>query len=242
MFMKKFRKSIGLFAAAFALCLTFAVGAKVNAADVHAEVGSVVDKKDEMSLMNVSSYGLSYVYTDGRTAGFDIAYDYDGQYTRIGVFDVNGRLVGQEDALSYALISGLQPNKLYYYRAQTVSGKGGVATSAWTNPRAFTTILDKKVKVKGVENKKAFTVKVPKVAGIKNYTISMSTKRDKGFKKVKTVKPGKKIKITKMKKKSFKFGKTYYIKITPKTKTNMNCEGNRPSTYYIYFYKTFRFR
>ena len=50
----------------------------------------------------------------------------------------------------------------------------------------------------------------------------MSTKRDKGFKKVKTVKPGKKIKITKMKKKSFKFGKTYYIKITPKTKIVKN--------------------
>ena len=237
--MKKLRKLLGLFAAAFAMCMVFALGAKVNAADV--EIG-VIKEDNNVNLMSVSNVAIDYVYSDGRSAGFTIGYNGNYQYTRVGIFDINGNLVAQSDNLSYALITGLQPNKLYYYRAQSVSGRGGVATSAWSEPKAFTTILDKKVKVKGVKGEKAFTVKIPKIAGIKNYTVSMSTKRDKGFKKVKTVKPGKKVTITKMKKKSFKFGKTYYIKITPKTNTNLTCGGNRPSTYYVYFYKTYRLK
>ena len=236
--MKNLRKSLGLFAAAFALCMVFALGAKVNAADV--EIGVIKEDDNNVNLMSVSNVTIHYVYSDGRSAGFDI--EYNGNCTRVGIFDTNGNLVAQSDNPHYVLITGLQPNKLYYYRAQSVSERGGVATSAWSEPKAFTTILDKKVKVKGVKGKKAFTVKLPKIAGIKNYTVSMSTKRDKGFKKVKTVKPGKKVTITKMKKKSFKFGKTYYIKIAPKTNTNLTCEGNRPSTYYVYFYKTYRLK
>ena len=38
--MKNLRKSLGLFAAAFALCMVFALGAKVNAADVEMQIGN----------------------------------------------------------------------------------------------------------------------------------------------------------------------------------------------------------
>ena len=62
---------------------------------------------------------------------------------------------------------------------------------------------------------------------------------DKGFKKVKTLKPGKKLTMTKFKKKAFKTGKTYYIRIQVKTKKNITC-GNYYQGY-VYFYRTLRF-
>ena len=57
--------------------------------------------------------------------------------------------------------------------------------------------------------------------------------------KVKNLKPGKKLKMTKFKKKAFKIGKTYYLRIQVNTKKNITC-GN----YYqgsVYFYRTLRF-
>ena len=171
-------------------------------------------------------------------ASFSIAYQY-GTWTRIGVFDENDRLVAYDDALSYATVTGLQKNKVYYYRAQTVSDEYGTPTSQWSDAKAFSTIDSKKIKFKGVKNQKACTIKVPKVNGVKNYTLYMSTKYDKGFKKVKNIKPGKKIKLTKFKKKSFKIGKRYYIRLQVNTKKDVTC-GN----YYqgsVYFYRTLKF-
>ena len=115
----------------------------------------------------------------------------------------------------------------------------GTPTSGWSEPKAFVTATDNKFKFKGIKNKKACSIKVPKIAGVKNYTVSMSTKRDKGFKKVKTLKPGKKLTMTKFKKKAFKTGKTYYIRIQVKTKKNITC-GNYYQGY-VYFYRTLRF-
>lgn len=236
--MKKFRKSIGLFAAAFALCLTFAVGAKVNAADVQMQIGDA-DAENKVQTMAVPNFAVSYISSDKTSASFSIAYNYNGQVTRIGVFDANDRLVAYDDAFSYATVTGLRKNQVYYYRAQTLSDLNGTPTSGWSEPKAFVTATDNKFKFKGIKNKKACSIKVPKIAGVKNYTVSMSTKGDKGFKKVKTLKPGKKLTMTKFKKKAFKTGKTYYIRIQVKTKKNITC-GNYYQGY-VYFYRTLRF-
>lgn len=45
---------------------------------------------------------------------------------------------------------------------------------------------------------------MPKVKGVKKFTLYMSTKSDKGYKKVKKVKPGKTVVISKFKNKAFK--------------------------------------
>lgn len=236
--MKNLRKSLELFAAAFALCMVFALGAKVNAADVEMQIGNADAGKGQVQTMAIPDFAISYISSDKSQASFSIAYQY-GTWTRIGVFDENDRLVAYDDALSYATVTGLQKNKVYYYRAQTVSDEYGTPTSQWSDAKAFSTIDSKKIKFKGVKNQKACTIKVPKVNGVKNYTLYMSTKYDKGFKKVKNIKPGKKIKLTKFKKKSFKIGKRYYIRLQVNTKKGVTC-GN----YYqgsVYFYRTLKF-
>lgn len=236
--MKKFRKSIGLFAAAFALCLTFAVGAKVNAADVQMQIGDA-DAGNKVQTMAFPEFGLDYLSSDYTSASVAVAYEYGDDWNRIGLFDVNGNLIATDDTKSYASFSGLAKNRVYYYRLQKISRLNGTPTSGWSEAKAFTTTDSDKIKMKAIKNKKAFTIKVPKIAGVKNYTILMSKKYDKGFKKVKTVKPGKKIKLTKFKKKAFKLNTRYYIRIQVKTKNNTLCDNFYRGS--AYFYKTFRF-
>lgn len=236
--MKKIKRNLGIFFVAFALCMAFAVTTKVEAAEVTTKIGVVNNQKNMATLMGIPDFAVSYISSDKSTAGVSIAYAYDGQWTRIGIFDSKDRLIATKDALSYATISGLQKNKVYYYRAQTISGNGGVATSGWSSPKAFSTLMDTKVKLQAVKGKRACTLKLPKLTGLKNYTVYISKKSDTGFKKVKTVKPGKKIKITKYKKKSFKLGQTYYFKITQKTSKNITCANYFKG--YVYFYRTFQ--
>ena len=234
--MKSIRRSLGLFAAAFALCLIVALGVKAEAANVEMKMDSA--DGGQAKTMALVDFAVDYISSDKTSASFDIVNSDSSQYTRIGVFDANDQLVAYDDAFFYATVNGLQKNQVYYYRAQTLSGYNGVPTSDWSAPKSFTTIDSNKIKFKGIKGQRACTVKVPKVNGVKNYTISMSTKSDGGFKKIKTIKPGKKIKITKMKKKSFKLGKTYYIRIQVNTKKNIAC-GNYYQGY-VYFYRTFR--
>lgn len=234
--MKKLRKSLGLFAAAFAMCMVFALGAKVNAADVEMQIGSA---DGQVQTMNLPDFGVSYISEDKSTAGISVNYQYGDGWNRVGLFDANDRLIAVDDTTSYARFTGLSKNTVYYYRVQKASGLNGTATSAWSEPKAFTTAMNNKFKFKGVKNQKACTIKVPKINGVKNYTIYMSKKSTGGFKKVKNLKPGKKLKMTKFKKKAFKIGKTYYLRIQVNTKKNITC-GN----YYqgsVYFYRTLRF-
>lgn len=234
--MKKIRKSLGLFIVAFALCMVFGISAKVNAADVEMKIGNA--GSDEVQMMNIPDFAVNYISSDKSTASFSIQYSYDGQITRIGVFDINGNLVVYDDAYSYATVNGLRKNQVYYYRAMTVT-KYGVPTSGWSEAKSFTTAESGKFKFKGVEGQKACTIKVPKIKGVKNYTLYLSKKRDSGFKKVKTIKPGKKVKLTKFKKKSFKLGNTYYLRVLVKTKDNITCGNYYYSS--VYFYRTLRF-
>lgn len=235
--MKKIRKSLGLFIVAFALCMVFGISAKVNAADVEMKIGNA--GSDEVQMMNVPDFTVSYISSDKSSASFSIQYSYSGQVTRIGVFDINGNLVAYDDAYSYATVTGLRKNQVYYYRAQTMTTLNGVPTSGWSEAKAFTTAESGKFKFKGVKGQKACTIKVPKIKGVKNYTLYLSKKSDAGFKKVKTIKPGKKIKLTKFKKKAFKLGSTYYLRVMVNTKNNITC-GNYYQGY-IYFYRTLKF-
>lgn len=238
--MKNLRKSLGLFAAAFALCMVFALGAKVNAADVEMQIGNADAEKGEVQTMSsLPNFNIAYISSDKTRASVAVDYKDGDDWNRVGLFDENDRLIAVDDTTSYASFSGLSKNKVYYYRVQKVSELNGTAISPWSDAKSFTTLDSKKIKFKGVKNQKACTIKVPKVNGVKNYTLYMSTKYDKGFKKVKNIKPGKKIKLTKFKKKSFKIGKRYYIRLQVNTKKSVTC-GN----YYegsVYFYRTIRF-
>lgn len=60
-----------------------------------------------------------------------------------------------------------------------------------------------------------FKIKTPKIAGIKNYKIYMSLKKNGGWKKIKTVIAGKAVTVSKFKGKALKKKQNYYYKIIP---------------------------
>lgn len=230
------KKIMKVFMTVFAFSLVFAAGVKVDAAEVEMNVETGKDR-NVVKMMGAPEFAIHYINPAKTSASFAIDYSHGMGWTRIGIFDVKGRLVTYDDALSYATVTGLKPNQLYYYRAQSINSSG-VSTSGWSSAKAFVTLKDKKLKLKAVKNKRAFTVQVPKLAGIKNYTVYVSRNRDKGYKKVATIKPGKKVTISKFKKKPLGFGKQYYVKITLKTKKNVTCGNNFIG--YVYFYRTYR--
>lgn len=237
--MKTMKKSFGILVAVFAFCLAFAVTAKVDAAEVASKIGNVAEEAAVAETMDVptSNFAVTYISSDKTYAGISVAYV--GGYTEVGIFDVYGNLVATDVCASYATFSTLTPNSIYIYRARNVdydSTAGGyVPLSDWSAPKAFSTV---KYSLKTVKGKKAFNVKAPKIAGVKNYKLYMSKKSDSGFKKIKVLKPGKKYKITKFKKSDFKFYKNYYIKIVPQLSSGIACEDLSLARFYIY--KTYR--
>ena len=109
----------------------------------------------------------------------------------------------------------LKKNQLYYYRVRATAydytQKKYVPVSDWSYGYGINTAICK-VKLSG----KKIKIKVPKVKGVKKFTLYMSTKSDKGYKKVKKVKPGKTVVISKFKNKAFKNGKYYYYNVVSK--------------------------
>ncbi len=94
----------------------------------------------------------------------------------------------------------------------TINNK--VLYGAWSDYKIFG--QQPKVNIKKAGKGVKLTWK--KVKGAKNYTVYMSTKRNSGFKKVKTLKKNS-LKITKFKKKKIKRNKTYYVYVVATTKS-----------------------
>ena len=97
-------------------------------------------------------------------------------------------------------IYSVNKNRLYSYQFRAVQydysqGKY-VPYSGWFKSSLFTTA---QYKISKVGNSRKVKIKTPKVAGIKNYKIYMSLKKNKGWKKVKKVKAGKAVVISKFK-------------------------------------------
>ena len=139
----------------------------------------------------------------------------DSDYVEVQIRDHKGKVVKTRYDISYSSFN-LSKNKLYSFRFRRVyysySDRKYIAISNWSNSPSFTTA---KYKVRQVGKSRKVKIKTPKVAGIKNYKIYMSTKENSGWKKIKTLKPGKAITISRFKGKSFKYYKNYYYKIVP---------------------------
>lgn len=238
--MKRMKKSFGILVAVFAFCMAFAVAAKVDAAETASKIDNVAEEAIMAQTMDVpaGNFNIAYLSRDKTSVGIQVVSS-GSVYTEIGLFDVYGNLVANDVCINYASISGLSANRIYIYRARNVaydSSTGGyVALSGWSGPKAFSTV---KYNLKTVKGKKAFTVKAPKVAGVKNYKVYISKKTDSGFKKVKTIKAKKKVKITKFKKKSFKLYQNYYIKVVPQLSSGISCTDLSLSRFHIY--RTYR--
>ena len=116
-------------------------------------------------------------------------------------------------------------NKEITYQVAYLSVNGTTIYGKLSKARAFTTLTNIKLKYKYNyrTGKKNYTVVMPKAKnakGIKNFTVYISKDRSKGYKKVKTAKPGKNVKISKFKGKAIKTRQIYYIKIVP----NLKCK------------------
>lgn len=232
--MKKFRKSIGLFAAAFALCLTFAVGVKVDAAQKEIEGGVLIDEgnfsvEPAVSGMTTANFAISSASLYSKEISVAVACPEDADYVEVELCDRNGnRVASDPEASIYAFIDNVKNNTVYLYRARAYTrdydyktGQYVTTYGNWSGFRAFVKIKCKG-KSRSIGGRKQVYFKVPKIKGVKKYTITMSKKKDKGFKKIMNIKPGKKVTVTKFKKKNLQRFKSYYFRIIPK----LNCKIN----------------
>lgn len=108
-------------------------------------------------------------------------------------------------------------NQLYYYRIKAYSclkvEDGDVPVSNWIYGGGINTGICS-VKLSG----KKIKIKTPKIKGVKKLTLYMSTNIRKGYKKVKTVKPGSTVTLAKFNKKAFKEYEDYFYYIVSSKK------------------------
>ena len=152
---------------------------------------------------------------------------------KVVLYNYKGKKVSTQNALSASYGTVIRyvrfkiaKNQTYTVKVRTyLSVNGTTIYGKLSKARAFTTLTNIKLKYKYNyrTGKKNYTVVMPKAKnakGIKNFTVYISKDRSKGYKKVKTAKPGKNVKISKFKGKAIKTNQIYYIKIVP----NLKCK------------------
>lgn len=227
------KKITRIFALALAFVMAFALQTPVNAAE-KASVQAVNQAQTQVDTQYARSITARITYLSYNGVG--ISFDNpESEYVEVQLRDRNGKVLKTNRNITYSSFS-LSKNKLYSFRFRRVeysyTSKTYVPYTNWSNSMSFST---DKHKVSQVGKSRKFRIKTPKVAGIKNYKIYMSTKKNGGWKKVKTVKAGKSVVISKFKGKSLKYHKYYYYKIVPN-------KGKTTWSSYVYLYKYITFR
>lgn len=141
---------------------------------------------------------------------------------RMRVLDSKGSVVEvseQNGGITY--FSYLKKNRLYYYQIRETR------TAAYPWEEDFTGEWTKKVpfviaqyQLSQVGTGRKVRIKMPKISGVKSYKVYMSYKKDRAWKKLKTVKAGKSIVVSKFKGKALARNKKYYYKIMPSKGVN----------------------
>lgn len=151
----------------------------------------------------------------------NISDDYRADYD-MRVLNNKGNVVEvseQNGGITY--FSYLKKNRLYYYQIRETR------TSAYPWEEDFTGEWTKKVpfviaryQLSQVGTRRKVRIKMPKISGVKSYKVYMSYKKDRAWKKLKTVKAGKSIVVSKFKGKALARNKKYYYKIMPSKGVN----------------------
>lgn len=151
----------------------------------------------------------------------NISDDYRADYD-MRVLNNKGNVVEvseQNGGITY--FSYLKKNRLYYYQIRETR------TSAYPWEEDFTGEWTKKVpfviaryQLRQVGTGRKVRIKMPKISGVKSYKVYMSYKKDRAWKKLKTVKAGKSIVVSKFKGKALARNKKYYYKIMPSKGVN----------------------
>ena len=151
----------------------------------------------------------------------NISDDYRTDYD-MRVLDSKGNVVEvseQNGGITY--FSYLKKNRLYYYQIRETR------TAAYPWEEDFTGEWTKKVpfviaqyQLSQVGTGRKVRIKMPKISGVKSYKVYMSYKKDRAWKKLKTVKAGKSIVVSKFRGKALARNKKYYYKIVPSKGVN----------------------
>lgn len=191
---------------------------------------SVLSVCEVSAQVKFPSSGFVMDSISGSTVNFNAYYSKYGRYAdaaQIGLFDRNGKMLKYKVCSSFTSINGLKKNKLYYYKGRGVDydSRSGyyVPVTGWSSRKAFCTAQYKNGLVSKTSRNVYF--KFPKVSGVKGYKLYISTSKTSGYKKVATVKPGKKVVIKKFKGKQFQYYKNYYFYVTPILSSGVKCDS-----------------
>ena len=218
------KKITRIFALALALVMAFALQAPVNAAEKAAV--PVMDREMEATTMmtDVINQNFAPYYKSNKEITYQVAVPSDVTGVQVILYNYKGKKVSTQNALSASYGTVIRyvrfkiaKNQTYTVKVRTyLSVNGTTIYGKLSKARAFTTLTNIKLKYKYNyrTGKKNYT------KGIKNFTVYISKDRSKGYKKVKTAKPGKNVKISKFKGKAIKTRQIYYIKIVP----NLKCK------------------
>ena len=183
------------------------------------------------------NFALTYLSSNNNSVGISLVNP-SRHYVDTQIL-LNGAVIAEAtNNISYASISvPLQANMVYEYRIRMhekiySSGQSVEQFGDWTATRTFSTLSTKGFKQKG--RSKAVKMTVPKVLGSSKVVVTMSTKKDSGYKKIATCKKKKKITLSKFKKKTFKKRKTYYYRLQVYAANGAPCDNY--SEGYFYFY------
>lgn len=157
----------------------------------------------KFSVDRISPYGTSVTLNLAKSS----------ERTEVELSDSNGKVVDTKTyykGAKYGNFLSLKKNKAYTVRYRSVDGVGD-PISGWSKKIGFVTL---NVEVKQVGKSMKASYKIPKIKGVKKFKVLISKKEKSGFKKVTTVKPGKKVILSKCYGKAF--GDTsYYVKFQP---------------------------
>lgn len=166
-----------------------------------------------------SDFMLNYMYNDGSAAFWVDKPEYATK-VQIEVYNAKNKKVATRKVSESSGKIKLSSAMGYKYRARsyyTNKEKGKTYYGKWSSYKYFA-----KPSVSLNLTTKTIKTSIKKGTGIASYTVYISTKPTSGYKKVKTVKVGKKSKynvtMEKYGKKNLKKGGFYYIRVVPKVK------------------------
>lgn len=164
-------------------------------------------------LQKVNAVDKNFSITISRDAKIvSVSLPRDGQFKEVQVLN-SSKKVWKTRKCSFFTSFNLKKNKAGTVRFRYIDNDG-TALSDWSESISFATYTGNNVKKEG--GKKLYaSYKLPKIKGVKKYVIYISDKKEKGYKKIKSAKPGTKVVLKTFKKKSFKYYKNYYVRIKP---------------------------
>lgn len=236
------KRTTRILAVILTFMMVFALQTPVNAAE-RAAVATLDKEVEAVTMMsNITTKNFAPYYKYDKEICYAVAVPSDVTGVQAILYNYKGKKVATQKVLSasYGTVVRyikfkIAKNQSYTLKLRTyLSVNGTTIYGKLSKPRAFTTLTGITVKYRYNyrSGKKKYTVVIPKAKkakGIKSFTVYISKNRDKGFKKVKTVKPGKNVVISKYKGKVIKNGQIYYIKIVPNLKNKVKSD-----IFYIY--------